>query len=488
MLKNVSLIINKFNCSSWGSGPQVCDKLYSINYTLELTWQLLQTNNITLNRLWERFERTNSSVIINETLINGNLTSINSIKINYTIQVPPKTGFNNSDYLPIRIYYWFIDSNGNCISQLEYKSAEPYCQPLQVETVGLVEGFNNFTVELNPALERGNYTVWREIQIDPPVNNQPIWQKYGSQTIGNINVISNKLELLKKVNDEYLIPITTHSKVDKMSLNVLLIILISVIILLVSTLFRKKNKPNIVYFLLTFLIFIPFVHSAGLSFNVEAVNTTNRSDDSYILNESINRNYQAILNQRPIFSNIPDITWYKNNNLSINLTFYFSDPDYDELTYNFSFIFNNTANLTITQNDSRFVIFPDINFTGVRWIIFTAKDSYAITLSNNISLTVIELPETPSGTGTSGGYGSGTSYYGGWSSLYSGVMVTGIVPNATKNLTQIPQEIITQESEIDVIKLENVKENKNLNLFIVVLIVLIIVLFIIFLVFNRKMR
>lgn len=64
---------------------------------------------------------------------------------------------------------------------------EPYCQPLIIETIGPMGGQVNFTVELQPNLLAGNYSIRRIIDIDP--NN--VWINYGQGTISLITLTEN---------------------------------------------------------------------------------------------------------------------------------------------------------------------------------------------------------------------------------------------------------------------------------------------------------
>jgi hypothetical protein len=88
-------------------------------------------------------------------------------------------------------------------------------------------------------------------------------------------------------------------------------------------------------------------------------------------------------NQAPVF--YPDISNYSENlntNITINLSNHFTDPNNDTLTYTAS----TTSNITVYINGDIAIIDPDANFSGTRYIVFTANDSKLTTDSNNFSV------------------------------------------------------------------------------------------------------
>lgn len=176
-----------YNC--WHSGT--CkDLLEAINLT---TVQI----NETVNDIWNQYRRTDQSIVTTEDIINKTVSATSNLTINYSIDVPIKEGYTfgetsgeiRLDYLPIRISYWFLNytDNKTCYPQGNYSvaTAEPYCQPLTVYTVGQINSTIDFIVDLRPSLPSGNYTIVRNIEIDP----EQVWINYGMEVIGVVEVL-----------------------------------------------------------------------------------------------------------------------------------------------------------------------------------------------------------------------------------------------------------------------------------------------------------
>jgi hypothetical protein len=141
-----------------------------------------------IENLWEKFQRFNTSVINNETIVSNILNSTSNITIFYNITIPLKEDYTPQDYLPVRWKYWFIDENDNCINQdRKQRFIEPYCNPL----IAQITGFGNSTLLVNvtirPSLTIGNYTIIRELEVDP----QQIWISYGKGPVGKIEVLED---------------------------------------------------------------------------------------------------------------------------------------------------------------------------------------------------------------------------------------------------------------------------------------------------------
>lgn len=101
---------------------------------------------------------------------------------------------------------------------------------------------------------------------------------------------------------------------------------------------------------------------------------------------------------------IPEISWTENNIKIVDLTNYFNDLDKDNLTY----VASGVDNITITFNNSKMYLDPELNWFGTRYLIITASDSEYSVESNNITLKVIEyvapvVVNSGSGSGGSGG-------------------------------------------------------------------------------------
>ena len=92
--------------------------------------------------------------------------------------------------MPVRIGYWFLnEANTTCYNQGERPEgvSDPYCQPLIVETIGPMDGTVNFTVELQPSLPAGNYSIKRIIDIDP----LGVWYNYGQEVISSFTMLES---------------------------------------------------------------------------------------------------------------------------------------------------------------------------------------------------------------------------------------------------------------------------------------------------------
>ncbi len=153
-------------------------------------YNLLLEINQTVGNVWEHTKPTNENVVTTETITNKVVNSTQNLTIDYTINIPIKAGYPLGSYLPVRIGYWFLDiTNTSCYNQGDRPIgvADPYCQPLVIETVGPMGGSVSFTVELQPSLPAGNYSIKRMIDIDP----QETWINYGQEEIDTVTVNEN---------------------------------------------------------------------------------------------------------------------------------------------------------------------------------------------------------------------------------------------------------------------------------------------------------
>jgi hypothetical protein len=103
-------------------------------------------------------------------------------------------------------------------------------------------------------------------------------------------------------------------------------------------------------------------------------------------NETVQTNVEAIYNNAPpiLIQNIPNQFVVINTNKlnAFDLDDYFIDNE--TLTYNASAV----QNITITISNGLVSFYPDFNFTGVRYVVFTAYDGYNSTDSNNVTITI----------------------------------------------------------------------------------------------------
>jgi hypothetical protein len=150
-------------------------------------YNMLLEMNQTIGKIWEQTKPTDNSVITFENITNKVVDSTHNLTIDYTVNIPIKAGYSLGTYLPVRIGYWFLDStNTTCYNQGDKPTGveEPYCQPLIIETIGPMGGQVNFTVELQPSLLVGNYSIKRIIDIDP----SNIWINYGQELISTLTM------------------------------------------------------------------------------------------------------------------------------------------------------------------------------------------------------------------------------------------------------------------------------------------------------------
>ncbi|MBW2993051.1 S8 family serine peptidase, partial [Candidatus Woesearchaeota archaeon] len=127
--------------------------------------------------------------------------------------------------------------------------------------------------------------------------------------------------------------------------------------------------------------------TAGI-YNITAVVSDGYSTDS---NEWI-----LIVNNTPFVSGsvIPNQTGGKTTNRTINLSLYFNSPDNENL----SFISTNPENISVyidNETDTA-ILEPSVDFTGIRYIVFTAFDIYMANASSNnitINITGNNIPE-----------------------------------------------------------------------------------------------
>ncbi len=145
--------------------------------------------------------------------------------------------------------------------------------------------------------------------------------------------------------------------------------------------------------------------------NASSYNITVRVHD--LGNLSIQRSWALTVNNtnRPPQLNvtIANRTWDEDTNLTNNLTLrlFFYDPDSEECSGvnqdNLSFTTNLTfgvggntnINITIERNSSNVSFYPVPDFAGNESVLFSANDSYNITQSNVVLLSVLNVPDAP---------------------------------------------------------------------------------------------
>ncbi len=104
---------------------------------------------------------------------------------------------------------------------------------------------------------------------------------------------------------------------------------------------------------------------------------------------SVEKEINISRNPPELIKEFDNITIYKNEALTIDLSQYFYDQDDDELIY-YSYKDKNINALIIRDYIVRLI--PEYNFTGTKYMYFIAYDSYQNTTSNIFSINVIEKP------------------------------------------------------------------------------------------------
>jgi len=199
--KNISDLREYWDCTGVGQDSLVCNYLDEINQTTHQTSSDILTEiNQTVGYIWERFKRVNASQQIhNETVLSAILSKTSDIKIWYNLTIPLKQGYTTEDYLPIRLKFWFINLGKNpndpsddvCVNQgRTFESAFPHCNPIIAQYVGRGNSTVNFNVTLQPSLNIGNYTVVRELEIDP----NHVWITYSFGNLGIFEVVDDMQE------------------------------------------------------------------------------------------------------------------------------------------------------------------------------------------------------------------------------------------------------------------------------------------------------
>lgn len=116
-----------------------------------------------------------------------------------------------------------------------------------------------------------------------------------------------------------------------------------------------------------------------------------RATDSGSLTADVVYNISVTpVNDEPYLKTIiPDQNWSKDATKKIDLDDYFSDPDGDTLTYNYTFISSGTnMNVTIAS-DGETTFTPASGWTGTETLNFTAYDAVNLSVvSNEVTLTV----------------------------------------------------------------------------------------------------
>ena len=159
-------------------------------------YRMVQNITETTAKIWNEYKETDDSVVTDEDIVKSIVSAISNLTISYIIYVPKKEGYGvidgiqgYDDFLPIRMSYWFLDeTNTTCHSQEASQSSGSQCSPLTVTTVGQIDTPINFTIDIKPSLSPGNYTIVRDIEIDP----DSTWIDFGQEIIGGVEILSSE--------------------------------------------------------------------------------------------------------------------------------------------------------------------------------------------------------------------------------------------------------------------------------------------------------
>jgi subtilisin family serine protease len=104
----------------------------------------------------------------------------------------------------------------------------------------------------------------------------------------------------------------------------------------------------------------------------------------------------SIGNSAPVLNaSIPNITWAEDViNSSLVLTLYFIDADNHPLLFSATAVSNVAVSINSTSGVVNFI--PEGNFSGVRYVNFTASDGFNTTQSNTVTLNITPVDDAPS--------------------------------------------------------------------------------------------
>jgi|GEM_PF-4229453 len=96
-------------------------------------------------------------------------------------------------------------------------------------------------------------------------------------------------------------------------------------------------------------------------------------------------------NRKPVISTIPNQTFAEDNNLTLNLATYITDPDSNPMNLTFTAI----ANVAVNLNGMVATFIPDQDFNGIRTFTVTASDGLSSTTSSTVQLNITPVNDAP---------------------------------------------------------------------------------------------
>jgi len=104
--------------------------------------------------------------------------------------------------------------------------------------------------------------------------------------------------------------------------------------------------------------------------------------------DRIGYSIEKVINTPPfLFTNISNISLLSGTSTTLDLSYHFSDADGDELVFSY---YGVELNITVEKNMA--TITAPSNYTGTRFLFFTANDSSSMAISNVFSIEVREAP------------------------------------------------------------------------------------------------
>jgi hypothetical protein len=355
----------------------------SVNLSLILgnLSELNAASNSILAILEDYVVKTNDSVVVNETvLIDSYLIGSNETfwQINYTIQVPFKLNYSASDWLPIRIDYWFInatDSNLTCVNASS-ASTTPACIPVSAYYLGKVGANTTFLVNLTTNLPVGVYVVIREVSIDP----QQVWQTYARGAIGYFYVAESQ-----GINTPY----------GSLPFTELGIVIAIILIMYVVFHFLKPKKPvpdyekthSFAFFVIVagiMLLLLGLVH-AGSNFTVRVL--AQPDNPPYWSSNQTNTSTAGVVAQSSVF-------WADDHGLSGHI---FSFDNGEGVFVNDSWTAFPASNKS-WSNASK--VLNASSGVTVRWMVYANDSSNLWNMTSVFSFVTVAVPVSPPGSGS----------------------------------------------------------------------------------------
>ena len=136
------------------------------------------------------------------------------------------------------------------------------------------------------------------------------------------------------------------------------------------------------------------------SFNTSNFDDTLEGNITIIVSNASNENVSAsiaikINNVQPVSTMIPDMVWLEDIiNDTLNLSMYFSDGE-KRNTFSYSASSVNDIEVSVNSNTGMVTMKPNANFSGIRYVRFTASDGTLSNTSNEVMLNITNANDRP---------------------------------------------------------------------------------------------